>query len=133
MEEKRSQQSAVTANNSEPSKVDVTQAKRKRMMLSEVYVHKCRKVDPTSNPDKFEVFHIYEFDDHDSSMKITPKLSTNCTEPRKIIEVLQNSTGSDTPQLKRLIEKLWAQSELVFFSIFFFLLHLFDLIQFYDY
>lgn len=128
MEENRSQQNV--ANNSESNKVDVTQAKRKRMMLAEVYVHKCRKVDANSNPDKFDVFHIYEFDENDSSTKITPKLSTNCTEPRKIIEVLQNSTGSDTPQLKRLIEKLWAQSKFDFCFIF---CNIFCSILYYDF
>lgn len=95
--------------------VDVNHLKRRRMMLAEVYVHKCRKLDlEPQQDDKYEVFHIYEFDENDSNAKITPKLSTNCTEPSKIIEVLQNSTGSDTPQLQRLIEKLCAQSEFGF-------------------
>lgn len=93
---------------------EIAQAKRKRMMLAEVYVHKSRKLDTeASKDDHFDVFHIYEFDDNDLNTKITPKLSTNCTEPRKIIEVLQNSTGSETPQLQRLIEKLCAQSKFV--------------------
>lgn len=101
----------VTVNkNDGVSKADLAQAKKKRMLLSEVYVHKTRKIDKDSNnEDEFEVFHIFEFAD-DATTKITPKLSTNCTEPRKIIDVLQNSTGSDTPQLERLIEKLCAQS-----------------------
>lgn len=93
------------------NKSDIAQAKRKRMLLAEVYVHKSRKLDTESEKsDKFEVFHIYELEDNENT-KITPKLSTNCTEPRKIIEVLQNSTGSDIPQLQRLIEKLCAQSK----------------------
>lgn len=94
---------------------------RKRMLLSEVYVHKVRKLNDDSNQgdggdggdkndDQFDVFHIFEFAD-DPTTKITPKLSTNCTEPRKIIDVLRNRTGSDTPQLQRLIEKLSAQSK----------------------
>lgn len=101
----------VTVNlNNGVSKADLAQAKKKRMLLSEVYVHKTRKIDSDSNnEDEFEVFHIFEFAD-DPTMKITPKLSTNCTEPRKIIEVLQNSSGSDTPQLERLIDKLCTQS-----------------------
>lgn len=90
---------------------DLVNAKSKRMLLSEVYVHKTRKVCTDSDDDnQFEVYHIFEFAD-DATTKITPKLSTNCTEPRKIIDVLQNSTGSDTPQLQRLIEKLCAQSK----------------------
>lgn len=100
------------AANVEVRNVDVIQAKRKRMMLAEVYVHKCRRLDTeSSEDDKFDVFHIYEFDVNDLNIKITPKLSTNCTEPGKIIDVLENSTGSDTPQLLRLIEKLQTQSE----------------------
>ncbi|XP_055305382.1 uncharacterized protein LOC129570038 [Sitodiplosis mosellana] len=111
MGENRSEILAATQNGQVKS-VDIVQAKRKRMMLAEVYVHKSRKMDTDANKDDhFEVFHIYEFDDNDSNTKITPKLSTNCTEPRKIIEVLQNSTGSDTPQLQRLIEKLCAQNK----------------------
>lgn len=91
---------------------EVKSVKRKRMMLAEVYVHKCRRLDSeSSEDDKFDVFHIYEFDVNDLNIKITPKLSTNCTEPAKIIDVLENSTGSDTPQLQRLIEKLQAQSK----------------------
>lgn len=101
---------------------DCVQAKRKRMFLAEVYVHKSRKLDADAgDANKFEVFHIYEFEDNENT-KITPKLSTNCTEPRKIIEVLQNTTGSDTPQLQRLIDKLCAQSNIFvrFFIEFFF-------------
>lgn len=94
-------------------------AERKRMLLSEVYVHKVRKLCTEANQgvngdgdsEQFDVFHIFEFAE-DATTKITPKLSTNCTEPRKIIDVLRNRTGSDTPQLERLIEKLSAQSEL---------------------
>lgn len=101
----------LTVNtNDEVSQQDLARAKSKRMLLSEVYVHKTRKVNTDSeNDEQFEVFHIFEFAD-DPNTKITPKLSTNCTEPRKIIDVLQNSTGSDTPQLQRLIDKLCAQS-----------------------
>lgn len=111
MGENRSEILAANQNG-QVKNVDIVQAKRKRMMLSEVYVHKSRKLDTDpSKDDHFDVFHIYEFDDNESINKITPKLSTNCTEPRRIIEVLQNSTGSDTPQLQRLIEKLCAQSE----------------------
>lgn len=105
---------SVPGNNGNVNNVDVAHAKRKRMMLAEVYVHKSRKLDTDPNKDdQFDVYHIYEFDENDSNTKITPKLSTNCTEPRKIIDVLQTSTGSDTPQLQRLIEKLCAQSEFV--------------------
>lgn len=112
MGENRSEILSASQNGQVRSMDVVVQAKRKRMMLAEVYVHKSRKLDTDAKKDDhFEVFHIYEFDDNDSNTKITPKLSTNCTEPRKIIEVLQNSTGSDTPQLQRLIEKLCAQSE----------------------
>lgn len=99
--------------------VTIVQAQRKRMLLSEVYVHKVRKLAngvqskpddaATDDPDRFDVFHIFEFAD-DPTTKITPKLSTNCTEPGKIIDVLLNCTGSDTPQLQRLIDKLCAQS-----------------------
>lgn len=81
-------------------------AKNKRLLLSEVYVHKYPKL---SN-DEFGVFHIFELDDNDS--KIVPKLSTNCSEPKKVIEILQNFTGSETPQLQRLINKLCEQSKL---------------------
>lgn len=96
--------------NSEVNVMDLVNAKKKRMLLAEVYVHKTRKVSTNANDDDhFEVFHIFEFAE-DANTRITPKLSTNCTEPRKIIQVLQNSTGSDTPQLQRLIEKLCAQS-----------------------
>lgn len=113
----------VKANGDKNKKVFVMGAQRKRMLLSEVYVHKARKLNSDSNPDNasgnsvddddhFDVFHIFELTD-DPTTKITPKLSTNCTEPRKIIDVLRNSTGSDTPQLERLIEKLCAQSEFV--------------------
>lgn len=101
--------------------VNTVHAERKRMLLSEVYVHKVRKLNVETNQnggggdgndddnEQFDVFHIFEFAD-DPNTKITPKLSTNCTEPRKIINVLRNRTGSDTPQLQRLIEKLSAQS-----------------------
>lgn len=100
----------------EVSQQDLARAKKKRMLLSEVYVHKTRKVNNDSeNDEQFEVYHIFEFAD-DPNTKITPKLSTNCTEPRKIINVLQNTTGSDTPQLQRLIDKLCAQSR--FLTIF---------------
>lgn len=110
MAENRTELSFTT--NSELQQIDLAKAKRKRMMLAEVYVHKCRRLSTASNEDdKFEVFHIYEFDENDSNTKISPKLSTNCTEPQKIIEILKNSTGSDTPQLQRLIEKLHSQSE----------------------
>lgn len=102
--------------------VNAVPAQRKRMLLSEVYVHKARKVNSDDNAsdgddsgDHFDVFHIFEVTD-DPAVKLTPKLSTNCTEPRKIIDVLRNSTGSDTPQLERLIEKLCTQSG---FSIYF--------------
>lgn len=85
-------------------------AKTKRLLLAEVYVHKQPKRTTISDRvDSFEVFHIFELDDGES--KIVPKLSTNCSEPEKIIEVLKNFTGSDTPQLKRLIDKLCAQSK----------------------
>lgn len=114
MEENRSHNGAASVG-SESNKTDATNAKRKRMMLAEVYVHKLRKLETETVPDdKYEVYHIYEFDENDLHAKITPKLSTNCTEPGKIIDVLQNSTGSDTPQLQRLIEKLCAQSEFGF-------------------
>lgn len=93
--------------------INVVHAQRKRMWLAEVYVHKTRKLDPDKD-DQFDVFHIYEFDDN-TNTRITPKLSTNCTEPRKIIDVLRNTTGSDTPQLQRLIEKLCAQSKFEYF------------------
>lgn len=99
---------------------DIVNAKRKRMLLAEVYVHKARKMDTDTEKvtdqeqsDKFEVFHIYELEDNENT-KITPKLSTNCTEPGKIIDVLENSTGSETPQLHRLIEKLRAQRKFCF-------------------
>lgn len=103
--------------------VNTVHAQRKRMLLSEVYVHKVRKLnnnnqlqraDGATNDDRdqFDVFHIFEVAD-DPAIKITPKLSTNCTEPQRIIDVLRNSTGSDTPQLQRLIEKLYAQSKLL--------------------
>lgn len=99
---------ATAAHNTGPAKSALA---TKRMMLSEVYVHKTRRLnDDPQTEDKFDVFHIYEFDDN-SNVKISPKLSTNCTEPRKIIDVLRNSTGSETPQLQRLIEKLCAQSK----------------------
>lgn len=113
----------LTVNtNDEVSQQDLARAKSKRMLLSEVYVHKTRKVNTDSeNDEQFEVFHIFEFAD-DPNTKITPKLSTNCTEPRKIIDVLQNSTGSDTPQLQRLIDKLCAQSR--FFPNFIPIFHL---------
>lgn len=92
----------------------VVHAERKRMLLAEVYVHKKRKLSVETNHgengEQFDVFYIFEFVD-DPSTKITPKLSTNCTEPTKIIDALRNQTGSDTPQLQRLIEKLSAQSE----------------------
>lgn len=82
----------------------------KRLLLAEVYVHKRPKLKNTLDSfDSFEVFHIFEIDNGES--KIIPKLSTNCSEPGKIIEVLKNFTGSDTPQLKRLIDKLCAQSK----------------------
>lgn len=101
--------------------VDLSKATKKRMMLGEVYVHKARKLDSdASKEDQFDVFHIYEFDDLDSTTKIVPKLSTNCTEPQKIISVLENSTGSDTPQLQRLIDRLRAQSKWFLFILFFF-------------
>lgn len=112
MGENRSELLVGVTQNGQVKSAELVQAKRKRMMLAEVYVHKSRKMDADANKeDHFDVFHIYEFDDNDSLTKITPKLSTNCTEPRKIIDVLQNSTGSDTPQLQRLIEKLCSQSE----------------------
>lgn len=107
---------------------DLVHAKRKRMLLSEVYVHKSRKLDEASENDhKYEVFHIYELEENEAT-KIVPKLSTNCTEPRKIIDVLQNSTGSDIPQLQRLIEKLCAQRKYYCccFLLIFFLLRKFD-------
>lgn len=122
--------SEMTENSSNNSSSDATtggnkdlvHAKRKRMLLSEVYVHKSRKLDDASENDhKYEVFHIYELEENQAT-KIVPKLSTNCTEPRKIIDVLQNSTGSDIPQLQRLIEKLCAQRKfivIVFVNIFF--------------
>lgn len=88
----------------------IINAKTKRLLLAEVYVHKRPKLTTTSDSiDSFEVFHIFEIDDGES--KIIPKLSTNCSEPGKIIEVLKNFTGSDTPQLKRLIDKLCVQSK----------------------
>lgn len=88
-----------------------TVIKRKRMLLSEVYVHKKRMKVGNQNAENndYEVFHIYELED-DKNTKITPKLSTNCTEPDKIINALKNSSGSETPQLKRLINKLCFQS-----------------------
>lgn len=93
--------------NSEQHKI----TKTKRMLLSEVYVHKCFKKSKTSSDgeETFEVFHIFEVSDSDG--KIIPKLSTNCSEPAKVIDILQNFTGSETPQLQRLIEKLCAQSK----------------------
>ncbi|XP_031628688.1 uncharacterized protein LOC116344339 [Contarinia nasturtii] len=112
MGENRTEIAAAGKNIEQTKNVGIIQATRKRMMLSEVYVHKNRKLDDDAkNGNQFEVFHIYEFDESDSNVKITPKLSTNCTEPRKIIDVLQNSTGSETPQLQRLIEKLCAQNK----------------------
>lgn len=101
----------TNANNA----VNIVHAERKRMLLSEVYVHKMRKLSTETNQtnsdgEQFDVFHIFEFAD-DATTKIPPRLSTNCTEPRKIIDVLRNRTGSDTPQIQRLIEKLSAQSE----------------------
>lgn len=112
----KSRETTTDLNN----KVNTVHAERKRMLLSEVYVHKIRRLntecsqnggnDGDGDGDQFDVFHIFEFAD-DPTTKITPKLSTNCTEPRKIIDVLRNRTGSDTPQLQRLIEKLSAQSK----------------------
>lgn len=82
----------------------------KRLLLAEVYVHKRPKLAITSDSvDSFEVFHIFEVDDGES--KIIPKLSTNCSEQGMITDVLKNFTGSDTPQLKRLIDKLCTQSK----------------------
>lgn len=107
----KSQTNGTTTNTN--NAVNVVHAERKRMLLSEVYVHKMRKLSTETNQngdnEQFDVFHIFEFAD-DPTTKITPRLSTNCTEPRKIIDVLRNRTGSDTPQLQRLIEKLSAQS-----------------------
>lgn len=88
----------------------IIDARTKRMLLAEVYVHKRPKLITNSDSvDSFEVFHIFEIEDGES--KIIPKLSTNCSDPGKIIEVLKNFTGSETPQLKRLIDKLCTQSK----------------------
>lgn len=118
MEKSRNNETTTTTTDINNT-VNTVHAERKRMLLSEVYVHKVRKLNNESKSDgdggdedneHFDVFHIFEFAD-DPTTKITPKLSTNCTEPRKIIDVLCNRTGSDTPQLQRLIEKLSAQRE----------------------
>lgn len=80
------QTKAAVANHNSISNIngmDVTQAKTKRMLLAEVYVHKTRKINTNpNNDDEYGVFHIFEFAD-DPNIKITPKLSTNCTEPNK--------------------------------------------------
>lgn len=119
MEKSNGNEIAVAKGNGDTiNGVNVMHAQRKRMLLSEVYVHKVRKISKNQpqqdndTKDSFDVFHIFEFAD-DELTKITPKLSTNCTEPQRIIDVLRNSTGSDTPQLQRLIEKLCAQSEFI--------------------
>lgn len=85
--------------------------KTKRMLLAEVYVHKKRrKIDANqTDGNEYEVFHIYELEENENK-KIVPKLSTNCTEPDNIIKALRNSSGSETPQLKRLIDRLCIQS-----------------------
>lgn len=101
--------------NIDVNSIEHANVQKKRMLLSEVYVHKQRRID-TDTDDQYEVFHIFEFAD-DPNTKITPKLSTNCTEPQTIIEVLQNTTDSETPQLQRLIEKLCTQSMNVVFKV----------------
>lgn len=84
--------------------------KTKRMLLAEVYVHKKRRRDANrTDENEYEVYHIYELEENENKT-IVPKLSTNCTEPGNIIKALRNSSGSEKPQLKRLIERLCLQS-----------------------
>lgn len=98
-------------NDSEPN--NGSRVVRKRMLLSEVYVHKKRR---RTTGDiylaEFEVFHIYEVVD-DNHTFIQPRLATNCNEREEVIDALNNVTGSDTPPIQRLIKKLTERSELI--------------------
>lgn len=77
----------------------------KRMLLAEVYVHqKRRKIEETDDSSEYEVFHIYEV--VEKNILIQPRLATNCNDLSKVVDALNNATGSDTPQMQRLISKL---------------------------
>lgn len=77
----------------------------KRMVLSEVYVHrKRRKISNDETQDDYDVFHIFEV--VEPNVTIQPRLATNCNEREKVVEALQCASGSDTPQMQRLIKRL---------------------------
>lgn len=85
--------------------IDNRRSQVKRMLLAEVYVHqKRRKIDEADDSSEYEVFHIYEVVEH--NIFIQPRLATNYNDISKVIYALNNSTGSDTPQMQRLITKL---------------------------
>lgn len=88
-----------------------------KLRLSEVYLYKQkrRKIqDPTE--EYFDVFHIYEHIDDDDAVPITPKLSTNCVEPEKIINSMLNTLNSDWNQLRKLVTKSQLNTSRAFYN-----------------
>lgn len=84
------------------------------MQLSEIYVHKTKRArheeSPSADEDIFQIFHIFELSDKPNSIK--PRLSTNCTDPEKIIDAIENSPDADSPVTQQLIKKLRSKGEL---------------------
>lgn len=82
------------------------------LQLSEIYVHRSKRpcLENNTENEQFEIFHIYEL--VTCQKRMTPKLSTNCTEPQKIINAVMNSPGSNLSVTQQLIKNLREQSML---------------------
>lgn len=97
----------------------------KRMLLSEVYVHKKRrKIALEDILTNYEVFHIFEV--VEQNLYIQPRLATNCNETGDVIDALKNASGSDTPQMQRLITRLSEASKYSIRCLVILLLYCFD-------